>query len=244
LDSSKFGSKVIEDVGYYVYVLVDPRTEQPFYIGKGKGSRVFSHELEADENEIESSKLQQIRDIRAEGLQVRKQLVRHAMTEKESLLAESVLIDFLKTYDVGLTNIVAGHHTSAFGMMTVEEITRKYVAPPLEHLEDGFVIININKRYREAKGNADFYEVTRGSWVIHDDRISSLKYALAEYKGFIVEAFEIESDGWHKDEASGRWTFSGCVASDSVRSRYLNRRIYKAKGTANPISYRLQVPKA
>ena len=28
---------------YYVYCLVDPRNNQPFYIGKGKDNRVFAH---------------------------------------------------------------------------------------------------------------------------------------------------------------------------------------------------------
>ena len=29
---------------FYVYVLYDPRNFQPFYIGEGKGNRMFSHE--------------------------------------------------------------------------------------------------------------------------------------------------------------------------------------------------------
>ena len=28
---------------YYVYRLIDPRTYQTFYVGKGKGDRVFQH---------------------------------------------------------------------------------------------------------------------------------------------------------------------------------------------------------
>lgn len=28
---------------YYVYCLVDPRNNQTFYIGKGKGNRIFAH---------------------------------------------------------------------------------------------------------------------------------------------------------------------------------------------------------
>ena len=43
----EYSKKVQEAIGYYVYVLVDPRTKQVFYVGKGKGNRVFDHEREA-----------------------------------------------------------------------------------------------------------------------------------------------------------------------------------------------------
>ena len=38
-----------KDDGYYVYGLFDKSTKKPFYIGKGKGDRVFQHEREVDE---------------------------------------------------------------------------------------------------------------------------------------------------------------------------------------------------
>lgn len=28
---------------YYVYILVDPRNNKPFYVGKGKDDRVYTH---------------------------------------------------------------------------------------------------------------------------------------------------------------------------------------------------------
>ena len=38
-----FSPEVCEKLGYYVYRLIDPRNGQTFYIGKGKGNRVFAH---------------------------------------------------------------------------------------------------------------------------------------------------------------------------------------------------------
>ena len=38
-----FTHGVKEALNYYVYALVDPRDHRIFYIGKGKGDRIFQH---------------------------------------------------------------------------------------------------------------------------------------------------------------------------------------------------------
>jgi hypothetical protein len=109
-------------------------------------------------------------------------------------------------------------------------------------IRDG-TIININRTYRKAKGEKSFYEATRQSWVIDKKRIPGLKYVLSEYAGFIVEVFEV--DRWYQIEnpnGRSRWAFEGKQAPDDIRSLYLNRRIYKKRGAAYPITYRLSPP--
>lgn len=53
---------------YHVYVLIDPRDETIFYVGKGKGERALNHvtevkQLTAKGNTLESAKHRRIRDI-------------------------------------------------------------------------------------------------------------------------------------------------------------------------------------
>lgn len=43
MDINEFPSGVIEHLGWYVYRLIDPRDGSTFYVGKGKGNRVFAH---------------------------------------------------------------------------------------------------------------------------------------------------------------------------------------------------------
>ena len=51
-----------EDLKYYVYALMDSRSDSDviFYIGKGKGHRANAHELEAASTKKESEKFQKM----------------------------------------------------------------------------------------------------------------------------------------------------------------------------------------
>ena len=39
----KFSPDIIKKLKWYVYLLSDPNSEEIFYVGKGKGNRVFDH---------------------------------------------------------------------------------------------------------------------------------------------------------------------------------------------------------
>lgn len=43
MDINEFPPGVMEHLGWYVYRLIDPRDGSTFYVGKGKGNRVFAH---------------------------------------------------------------------------------------------------------------------------------------------------------------------------------------------------------
>lgn len=110
----EFTQSVKEAIKYYVYALVDPRDNQIFYIGKGKGNRVFQHAEDACNDNDSSLKFDTIRSIIHEGKKVEYYILRHNLSEDEAYLIESTLIDML-TYPKfnkknQLTNISAGHH--------------------------------------------------------------------------------------------------------------------------------------
>ena len=78
-----FSQSVIEKLGFYVYFLQDPRTEEIFYVGKGVENRVFDHLEGAIETDNETEKLDKIRAIVDSGNAVKHYIVRHGLPEDE-----------------------------------------------------------------------------------------------------------------------------------------------------------------
>lgn len=117
----KLSQSTIEKLGYYVYLLSDPRTGKTFYIGKGCGNRINHHLLGAlEENTKETDKVKMIRDIISFGLEVDLIILRHGLTEKEAIEIEGSIIDFIGIKN--LTNLVLGHHSLDRGKMTPKNI--------------------------------------------------------------------------------------------------------------------------
>ena len=52
-----FSQSVIEQLKYYVFFLRDPRNGQVFYVGKGRGNRIFNHVECALETEYSTDKI-------------------------------------------------------------------------------------------------------------------------------------------------------------------------------------------
>ncbi len=239
-----FDNNSIEQLGYYVYALIHPQNNTPFYIGKGIGNRVFNHKKSALKSDDTSLKLDTIRSIVNNGLEVQHLILRHGLTEKEAFEVEAALIDFGNYLGHDLSNLVDGHHAADRGLMTSDEVIRRYNAEPLKVLEHPVMIININKKYSRGQSTDAIYEATKQAWVVGEKRRHTSKYALAEYTGIIIEVFEIQE--WYSiftenNKTKNRWGFNGVMAPDEVRNIYINKSIAhtKKQGAANPIKYTL-----
>ena len=235
-----FSQAVIEKLGYYVYFLKDPRNDQVFYIGKGKGNRVFNHLMCAIEADAKNepgmdTKLEMIRKITGSGHDVLHYILRHGLDEKTAFEIEASLIDFLGIDS--LSNIQGGYYSGDFGVRSTQEVIAMYEAPELATIEP-ILLLNLNKEYRRDMTANELYEATRKWWTVGQRR-ESVKYAVAHYRGLTREVYRIRY--WHPADFKGstRWVFVGDVAEDEIRGDLLYRSIKHLfkKGEARPFKY-------
>lgn len=178
-----FPSEVVEKLRTYVYRLIDPRNGETFYVGKGKGNRVFAHIRAEVESEDPGDKLRRIREIRAAGFEVAHVIHRHGMDDTTAFEVEAALIDAYP----GLTNS-AGGFGSEYGAMHAQEIIQKYSACPAE-FQHRAILINVNRSALESS----LYEATRYAWKISIKKAKRAEIVAAVRFGIIVDVF-IPSD--------------------------------------------------
>ena len=237
---NQFSKETSEALQHYVYRLIDPRDGQTFYVGKGKGNRVFDHaaqqmeisnDPDVDEDET-SLKLRTIGEIRAAGLEALHVVHRHGMDEKTSFEVEAALIDAFP----GLSNIAGGHGNNLRGCAHVSEIEQQYNAEEAPS-DQRFIAVNVSKSI-EGRANGDYYSAARWQWKISKDRRTKGAPVVAYRNGIIRAVFEIAKDGWlpadhfefsslHSGAAMDpkRWGFVSTHTSEETRKRYVGKRL-------------------
>lgn len=186
---------------YYVYALCenDEKNKKliPFYIGKGTGDRVWNHADETEKLEIEeearkynyskdkekklidqvNAKHKKIEELLKSGKdKISYIIIKSGLTEYESFMCESALINLLKlkvndlSYaDNDLTNIVNGHsnYFEKFAgidtqALSVDEYYKNYCKKPIiiNQLTDEQKIIFSNKKIRLQNINTTYSECT------------------------------------------------------------------------------------
>ena len=233
-----FPPEVIDKLKTYVYRLIDPRNGETFYVGKGKGNRVFAHIRAEIDTDDPDDKLKRIHEIRAAGFDVAHVIHRHGLDDKTAFEVEAALIDAYP----GLTNAVTGSGSNEFGAMHAQEIVNKYQAEPAV-FKHRAVIINVNRSATESS----LYDATRYAWKINPKKAIRAEIIVAVRFGLIVAVFV--ADQWlratvehfpGRDPVPGRYGFIGSVASDKMRRQYVGKRLpddFRKQGAANPIKY-------
>lgn len=230
-----FKESVVEALKCYVYVLVDPRDNRIFYVGKGTGNRVYQHAEAAINDDDDNLKLATIREIQTLGLEVKYYILRHNLTDQEAFLVESTIIDLL-TYkqfntETLLTNLVSGHHQWNEGIKTDAEINMMYDCKKIEPVKgDRLLLVSLNRSYDQAKATGvhqrdNDYESTRKYWFISPRKAEKIDYVLGIYRGIVRVVIKVKGYKTSMYSENGipfkkpRYEFEGDVIYDSP---YLN----------------------
>lgn len=239
----ELGEDIKAALGWYVYRLIDPRTGQTFYVGKGKGDRVIQHAAGktsgADENDL---KLQTIKEIHSAALDVIHLIHRHNIRDEETALQiEAALIDAYP----GLTNKVSGHGSGDYGCRHLKEIIADYRREPFKPAHKG-LLISISASY-EDEGRS-IYDAVRFAWKLSPENARNYPVVVAHRRGLVEGVFIAEE--WLEatqenfpqlaHDMPDRIGFVGHEAGPEIAECYLGKSVPKElrrRGAANPVRY-------
>ena len=241
-----FSQRSLEVLKSYVYVLRDPTDSKVFYVGKGSANRIFMHTAIAPE---EREKVQKIRSIEQQGLEVIREIIHFGMTDEEAIQAEASLISYIGI--INLTNAQVGH--GAAGTRSVQEFEKEFAAEPVE-VKHKVLVCKINRLWHREVGNQELYDHVRGYWRLSKERSGRVEYVFGVYKGLVKAIFiprqwftvgysnpliqpPRESELQHSRHI-GKTYFIGSDAEDHIKSMYLDKDINAyVKDTQSPVRY-------
>lgn len=249
---TKFSPEVCKRIGYYVYRLVDPRTGQTFYVGKGKNNRVFAHAYDAlkdyegqnyfiqEEDDDISAKVKQIRSIHDAGLEVIMVIHRWGLDEDAAFEVEAALIDAY----AGLTNQQLGHGSSrgVANVQTIQQVLSLEEFDDSNALDNEYMIIKIKQDFLDSH-SGDIYDTARSAWAVNPQRAQAYKYILVSLYGEVVAIFK--NARWTPcPTVAGRYEFDAepadPIVDASIINRYLHKLLperYMKKGVQSPFLY-------
>lgn len=245
--AKQFG-EIADKLDCYVYRIVDPRDGITFYIGKGKGTRMYAHEKAVKGNDVdpdeEADRSGRIRQIQAAGLEPIYIVHRHGMNDDTAYEVEAALIDAYP----GLTNLQRGHHSDK-GVVNAEQLIKDYkleTMPNPESKKHKVLCIRINST---SEWREDIYERVRWCWKLSPERAEKMHYVFAVERGVCQGVFVAKQ--WREcrvcdhDKDNIRYEFVGGPAPQEIQDLYMGKRLPEEwlpkPGAANPISYRDKV---
>lgn len=242
---TRFSPRTIKTLGSYVYIYSDPDTQKPFYVGKGKGNRVFDH-LKDDSDTPKVAKIQQLlRHGKAPCIEI----LAYGLDEETALIVEAAAIDLIGIDN--LTNEVRGFEPRKYDRIKVEELEAQYGSDVLKEkdIKQKLIMIRINSTYSDSLSPLELYEMTRGYWRVDVERAKQADYVLAVYQGIVREVYQVAD--WFpggstftqrkddEDFAKNRYEFVGRIADEPIRQKYRFKSVahFFPKGCQTPVRY-------
>ena len=231
----KFSPKTINALKYYVYGLKYPGENQNyFYIGKGKGNRVFSHLFQKSKLDIKDPKFDIINSLKKTG-GPKVEIIRHGLNQDEAFLLEATLIDVFGVDQI--TNKVKGINSDKFGIMDINVIDEIYKGEEFKE-NISAVCFKINKAWNKEMDEEMLYNKIRGNWVLNINRAKKAEYGIGVYNGIIKGIYRICN--WETARSSTknkRYKFNGYKEEKMQKFRGYSLLNFPAHEVRGPLFY-------
>ncbi|RVW03825.1 GIY-YIG nuclease family protein [Rhodococcus xishaensis] len=242
--------RVAESLGLYVYALRDPRDQSIFYVGVGRGNKIYSLDWDAlgeagtldgegvgdtDRDETRAAWIQRIRDIYAAGYSVDHIVLRHRIDVAHDADAEAkefthVVIDALRLLEHHpdhpvLTNLAGEPGDLENRAMSVMELTAQYSAQPAPDLPVPGALIRVPAAARRGLTADELYALARGPWRAGSAARNVADLPVIVFADNIVRAV-YRASSWESVGAAGEqeWRFTGAVDPE-LEARFVGTRV-------------------
>ena len=237
-----FAPAIASKLRSYVYLLVDPRTGRPFFVGRGRGDRCFDHVAAArsdrspDREDAEGGQfpvLDRIRDAESDGREVRIDILRHGLTNGEASLVQAAVADALGID--GSTKL--GSQRRSAGEMDVA-LAKRAKFKRFHQV----VLLRVGGPGADAS-----YDIARHSWRIGRRWIDpaaprSPRWAILVVGELVAAVFRIDHWVPTGSTVTGRgdvrYSFVG-ARDEELERRYLGRSVaaHRGAGPQSPVTY-------
>ncbi|MFD4183010.1 GIY-YIG nuclease family protein [Rhodococcus sp. NPDC058514] len=241
-------ARVSEQLGLYVYALLDPRNRTVFYVGSGRGNRVYGHVWtaleetessrlldgpETDRAEVTDANIRRIRDIYDSGHEVEHYIAAHRITAADDdQTADAVgraLVGVLgliepDTETPGLTNLAGG--APELRAAPVEDLVIQYSAEPVPELPTPCFLIEVKGAAKRGVTPEEIYEMARQSWAAGTAVRNSAKIPVIVVADNIVRA-AYRAESWamvSRTDDTALWRFTG-AADQELEAQFVRKRI-------------------
>ncbi len=242
--------RVVENLGLYVYALRDPRDRSIFYVGVGRGNKVYSHDWdalgeagtldaegvgEADRDETRSAWIQRIRDIYAAGHSVEHIVLRHRIdaahdADAAAREAAHVVVDALRLLEHRpdhpvLTNLAGEPADLEKRAMSVEELAVQYSALPAPELPVPGALVRVPAASGAGLTADELYTLARGPWRAGAAARNVADLPVIVFADNIIRAvYRVSSWEGVGPKGEQEYRFSGVVDPD-LEAKYVGTRV-------------------
>ncbi len=246
---SSFPPGVAAKLAVYVYLLVDPRTGRPFFVGRGRGDRCFRHVEEARRAAVAAegspaagattatrfAVIDRIREAESDGRPVRIEILRYGLTVPEAELVVAAVDDALS---LGLESSLGSQRSPAVDLGATMAKRAKFKR------NHQVVLLRVG-----AHGTDAAYESVRHGWRIgrrwvDTGSVRSPRWAVVVTGDLVDSVYGI--DRWEPaptlpgtaTRLVERYSFVG-TRDPALEERYVGRSVsaYLGSGTPSQVTY-------